>query len=344
VLACPGLMPTCATRDEVVIEALASELRATELSLAQWRAHATKLHAQLRAFRSTPSETMGAPRVLASTTLRSGLNIPTGGRLLEMSTSSRQSSMSLASLRSAPPRLARSAAPPPPTPNLPNFLTREFWDPKEALATQRRGDAAMLIQRSTRGFLQRRRYHSSTRFFAIVNGAEELRSAGKSVPAYTLTVVRGGRCWQVSHRFSDWLELDRQLAKTLPEDCERPALPARYPFRSSRIVAYRQFSLNSYLQQLLPLVQHIVQARRILLNFLSRSHLHWLYADTFLAAPTGHSEAPGSAGATYADVRGVDAYDASTGRSCVSSLVSIPSGRQLAAPRSQGAVDVRALG
>ena len=35
------------------------------------------------------------------------------------------------------------------------------------------------------------------------------------VPAYTLTVVRGGRCWQVWHRFSDWIELDRQISKRL---------------------------------------------------------------------------------------------------------------------------------
>ena len=109
------------------------------------------------------------------------------------------------------------------------------------------------------------------------------------MPAYTLTVVRGGRCWQVSHRFSDWLELDRQLAKALPEDCERPALPARYPFRSSRIVSYRQFSLNSYLQQLLPLVMRKVLPRRILFNFLSRSHLCWLYEDFLLPTPS-HSK------------------------------------------------------
>lgn len=66
-----------------------------------------------------------------------------------------------------------------------------------------------------------------------------------------------------------------QLAKTLPDGCDRPALPARYPFRTARIVAYRQFALNSYLQLLLPLVHPDVHARRILLNFLSRSHLHW---------------------------------------------------------------------
>ena len=47
---------------------------------------------------------------------------------------------------------------------------------------------------------------------------------------------------------------------------------------------------RSYMQQLLPLVHPSVKARRVLLNFLSRSHLHWLYADDFLS-PTVPTDA-----------------------------------------------------
>ncbi len=36
-------------RLSVAIESIGSELRATEISLATWRAHATRLHAQVRA-------------------------------------------------------------------------------------------------------------------------------------------------------------------------------------------------------------------------------------------------------------------------------------------------------
>ena len=63
-------------------------------------------------------------------------------------------------------------------------------------------------------------------------------------------------------------------------------------------MSYRQFALNSYMQQLLPLVQPHVQARRLVLNFLSRSHLHWQYADTFgsCTMPTGGGGALGSLG------------------------------------------------
>jgi len=360
----------------VIIDTLASELRATEASLAQWRAHAGNLHAQLRSLRRAPGEegSLGAPRVLAGAgaLLRSAHDVaPLAGRPREFSTSSTQSTMSLASLRSAPPRLNHRLPPPPPTPGaLPNFLTREFGDPKEAMATQRREKAATELQRKLRGLLQRRKYRSLQAFFAIVNGTVELRASGKSVPAYTLTVVRGGRCWQVSHRFSDWVELDRQLAKTLPDGCDRPALPARYPFRTARIVAYRQFALNSYLQLLLPLVHPDVHARRILLNFLSRSHLHWQYADDFLASPrsdvpTGgegasSSNAPWAIGGLrhgvgaqsaslppsslpHGDVPSVT--DGSSGRTAVSSLVPGNTRHDVTLPNTSHAPrDLRALG
>ena len=64
----------------------------------------------------------------------------------------------------------------------------------------------------------------------------------------------------------------------------RPSLPSRMPFRSGRITAYRQFALNGYLREVIRLSQPIPAARRTLLSFLRRSHMHWLYADD-LAAP-----------------------------------------------------------
>ena len=32
---------------------------------------------------------------------------------------------------------------------------------------------------------------------------------GRSVPGYIITVVRDGCCWEVTHRFSEWRELDK---------------------------------------------------------------------------------------------------------------------------------------
>ena len=150
---------------------------------------------------------------------------------------------------------------------------------------QRRTHAAVVLQRCLRGFTQRRRYAAMYAFYAIVNGTIDLRSSsGKAVPAYTLTVVRGGRCWQVWHRFSDWVELDRQVTKCLPADVRMPSLPSRYPFRSKGLATFRQFALNRYLQQLLLLIEDQPAARRITLDFLSRSHLHWLYAGSHVDA------------------------------------------------------------
>ena len=230
----------------VTIEALASELRATELSLAQWQAHAGRLHAQLRAVRRSPDDSLGAPRLLAGQTLPS--------RAREWSTSSTASIASLRSMGSlrsvrSIPASTSSAQPPPPPPAtsagaLPSFLSREFWDPKEAQAARRRTAAAITMQRWLRGHHQRERYSAAVAFYAIVNGTVELRSGRESVPAYTLTVVRGGQCWQVSHRFSDWLELDRQLSSQLPATVARPYVPSRYPFRSARLTTHRQFALN----------------------------------------------------------------------------------------------------
>ena len=284
----------------VAIEALGAELRATESSLAHWRTHAAKLHAQLRALRRAPGghdETLGAPRSMLPTPVGSYASVRSPAfRSREGSFSS------LASLNSRPSVLAAgggaSSSPAVAIMNSSplsggsgsqiNWLTREFWDPKEALAVRRRHTAATIVQTRWRGFILRKRYHSQKAFFAIVSGVVELTSGGRSVPAYTITVVRGGHCWQVQHRFSDWLELDRQLAAKLPYKAAsmRPSLPSRLPFRSVTSTSHRQYSLNQYLHQLMPLCEPHPTARRTLLNFLSRSHLHWTYAsDAVLLAP-----------------------------------------------------------
>ena len=226
-----------------VIEALASELQATESSLAQWRAHAGSLHSQLRALRCAPNDSLGTPRVLAGRPI-SPNGTQMAARPREHSTSSVHSAVSLISQQSAPPRLSRAGPASPQERILPQFFTREFWDPKTAMTAQRRRSAIITLQRHVRGHFQRRRYKSLRAFFAIVNGAIELRSGGTSIPAYTLTVVRGGRCWQVSHRYSDWVELNRQVVEALPKGIPHPALPGRHLFRSARIVTYRQFALN----------------------------------------------------------------------------------------------------
>lgn len=262
----------------VAVEALSSELRATEGALAHWRSHATRLHAQVRALRQMPDNSMGAPRsMLPSASLGKG-------RPREISTSSFGS---LASMSTYRPR--RELPSQPEESPLMSVFRREFWDPAEATAMQRRHASSARIQSAWRGLRQRTWYASARAFFAVVSGVVELTSShGKSVPAYTLTVVRGGHCWQVSHRFSDWLELDRQLAAKLPAvvSWTRPALPSRFPFRSSSLTSHRQFALNAYLHKMLQLVEGHPKARRTLLNFVSRSHMHWTYAnDAVLLTP-----------------------------------------------------------
>jgi hypothetical protein len=273
----------------VVVEALASELRAAENSLAHWRAHACRLHTQVRAMRRAPDHELG------SGAPRSMLPLADAGRTPSYAASSRSRECSISSINSfASTSTFRARAPaeapwaPQAAAGLSNVFTREFWDPQAAEMAQRRVECAVRLQAQWRGARQRQRYAAASAFFAIVNGAIELRSGWQTVPAYTITVVRGGHCWQVSHRFSDWIELDRQIAKRLHPSVVRPALPSRMPWSSQRIVNFRQFALNRYLQRLFAIAHPVSAARRTLLNFLSRSHLHWLYAGSavLLAAPT----------------------------------------------------------
>lgn len=264
----------------VTIEALSSELRATEASLAHWRAHASRLHAKLRAYKHAPdNETMGAPRSL----LPLASNISSRPR--EMSCSSAVTQLSFVSTSTFRGR-REPTLPEEPTPFDLSWIRNAFTDPNEAEVNQRRDAAAAQVQAVWRGVRQRQHYAAARAFFAVVNGVVELTSGGKSVPAYTLTVVRGGHCWQVHHRFSDWLELDKQLAAVLPAHATRPNLPSRYPFRSSGLTAHRQYALNRYMTSVLTLTQPYSTARRTLLNFVSRSHMHWTYAnDAVLLAP-----------------------------------------------------------
>lgn len=264
----------------VAVETLSSELRATEIALVHWRAHAGRLHAQVRALQRSPElDTSGAPRSMLPLA-----HVPAPQRPRGDSVSSINSFFSTSTCRAGRSR----AAEPVPAPPAADFLVslqsniQHMLNPKEAEAAARRERSATRLQASWRGARQRRLFCAARAFYGIVNGVVDLRSAGRTVPAYTITVVRGGRCWQVSHRFSDWLELDRQLAAKLPPRCPRPALPSRMPWRSSSLTTYRQFALNAYLQGVLPLASHeaggFPAARRLLLHFLSRSHVHWLYA------------------------------------------------------------------
>lgn len=266
----------------VTIEALSSELRATEVALAHWRAHAGRLHAQVRALRRAPDDTLGAPRSMLPLS-----HVPLPQRPRGDSISSITSFASTSTFRGH--GRVRSSATSPPTAATPAALLetlhanlQHMLNPKEAQLAARREQGATRLQSCWRGARQRRHFAAARAFYAIVNGVVELKSAGRTVPAYTITVVRGGQCWQVSHRFSDWVELDRQLATRLPAGCSRPVLPSRMPFRSARVTSYRQYALNAYLQSMLPLVSYEAGgppgARRLLLHFLSRSHVHWLYA------------------------------------------------------------------
>ena len=103
----------------------------------------------------------------------------------------------------------------------------------------------------------------------------QLRGDGVRVPAYVITVVRRGCCWEVQHRFSDWLALHRRLGELGVGPL--PSAPARLPFRGYAVTRHREYSLNRYLQAALPAAEPSPRGRALLLRFLCRSHMHWLY-------------------------------------------------------------------
>lgn len=87
--------------------------------------------------------------------------------------------------------------------------------------------------------------------------------------------------------------------------------------------------LLRYLQQVLPLVEGVPRARCTLLNFLSRSHMHWLYANDVSLTQHPPSELLHRADglltpATSNVLRDGEVRDGSTGRTPVSSAVAAP--------------------
>ena len=112
-------------------------------------------------------------------------------------------------------------------------------------------------------------------------------------------VVRGGHCWEVTHRFSDWRELNRRLRAALVTDptasaaacatspdggADLPSFPMRLPFGGSSVVTRREYQLNRYLKAMVPICERNHRARALLLAFLCRSHMHWLYPSQQAAA------------------------------------------------------------
>lgn len=165
------------------------------------------------------------------------------------------------------------------------IFKKEFWKLRSDSEFSIKERSASRIQAWVRGRRQRKRFESSRELVALVSGSVMLSSEGnkQSVPAYVITSIRGGCCWQVYHRYSDWLELTRRLSP-LCGGAAMPELPSRFPFRSSAVVSRREFSLNRFLQQMLRHVADVPRARAMLLEFLSCSHQHWLY-DKHAAMP-----------------------------------------------------------
>ena len=112
-------------------------------------------------------------------------------------------------------------------------------------------------------------------------------------------VVRGGHCWEVTHRFSDWRELNKRLRAALAPDATAsaaacatspnggaglPSFPRRLPFGGSSVVTQREHLLNRYLNAMVPICEKSHRARALLLAFLCRSHMHWLYPSQLAAA------------------------------------------------------------
>ena len=87
----------------------------------------------------------------------------------------------------------------------------------------------------------------------------------------------------MQHRFSDWLALHRRLGELGVGPL--PSAPARLPFRGYAVTRHREYALNRYLQAALPAAEPSPRGRALLLRFLCRSHMHWLYEPDARAAP-----------------------------------------------------------
>mmetsp|Transcript_20156 Transcript_20156/g.33462 ORF Transcript_20156/g.33462 Transcript_20156/m.33462 type:complete len:336 (+) Transcript_20156:166-1173(+) len=179
------------------------------------------------------------------------------------------------------------------------LLTKEFWNPSEAQTLKERNEAATRIQCRLRKRAILRWYRDAREIFAIVSNSEELNS---SVTAYTITVLRCRCCWQVTHRFSEWRAMHLKLSPML---IQPPSFPSRVPFGGSFVRSRRQFALNRYLQQVLPLTDTKPLARAIILSFLTRSHMYWEYTSP----------------PRKAMIAAADCFDRSTGNTAASAVI-----------------------
>ena len=207
------------------------------------------------------------------------------------------------------------------SPNAPNLIAAI----QKLIAGRRRLEpedvAAGVLQAQLRGFLQRRRYRECAQLHAGVSGSVELRCGGRSVTGYVITVVRNGCCWEVVHRFSEWRDLHKRLGAVLAASAHGgraaaaplPHFPARLPFGGASVVARRQYQLTKWLIGTLSVVAAAPRARALLLAFLCRSHMHWLY-------PAQPSAAQRPATAVEAMATEAPVRDASSGLTSVSAV------------------------
>ena len=143
---------------------------------------------------------------------------------------------------------------------------------------QLQNTAATRIQAAARRQMCGQQYTAQREIKASV--AQWVIEATAGVTTYVIVVHRGGRTWEVQHRYSDWGQLDASLRKHLKQ---LPALPSRSTlkgvFASASLRAARKQLLSNWLKEAILLSDGVALARLELLNFLSTSHTLWQYAD-----------------------------------------------------------------
>jgi hypothetical protein len=79
------------------------------------------------------------------------------------------------------------------------LLKKEFWTGEDARTAIASGKAAVRVQACVRGWQQRARFRAAREVFGVVSGISTYvsPSSKRTVPTYTVTVVRAGCCWQV---------------------------------------------------------------------------------------------------------------------------------------------------
>ena len=141
--------------------------------------------------------------------------------------------------------------------------------------------AARRLQAALRAKIARQKFRRMKHIQSVVTGSYLLHTekSRRAVAVYEITVVRAGCCWQVCHRFSDWLHLNRALQQHFLDPRLLPAPPVRLPFGGRLVRSHRQLALNAYLQKLLEIGLLQPVARGIILSFLCRSHMFWAYPE-----------------------------------------------------------------